>query len=248
MLRNIADPVDGEVLEGALGKAFVALDQTDWDSHVLLFRPLGLGVLLWSRFLQATADVSLFFAQQDWLWGGLQCESNLRRVFGSVLDKSMMRRYKRVVEEEGDTSGIDANVEEGWELLVKKGGSPTRYCDVVLKVECGYLVEDLIANFGRRHGVCCDALNNYVGGFLCERLYGGDRLDTYHPSEGEQSGTDEGEEDGNDEDDEKDDSSDEGGMAVEVAREDNEDGVTVDKDRRGVPLYDRKLRILMGDK
>jgi hypothetical protein len=79
-------------------------------------------------------------------------------------------------------------------------------------------------------------------------LYGGDRLDTYHPSEGEQSGTDEGEEDGNNEDDEKDDSSDEGGMAVEVAREDNEDGVTVDKDRRGVPLYDRKLRILMGDK
>ena len=120
MIRIISDPVDGKVLGDALGQAFIALNQTDWKSHLLLYRPLGLGVLLWSRFLQATADVSLFFAQQDWLWGGLQCESNLQRVFGSVLDKSMMRRYKRVVEEEGDTSGIDVNVEEGWELLVKK--------------------------------------------------------------------------------------------------------------------------------
>jgi len=40
MLRCIPDPVDGEVLEGALGQAFVALDQTDWESNELLFRPL----------------------------------------------------------------------------------------------------------------------------------------------------------------------------------------------------------------
>ena len=48
ILRSISDPVDGEVLECALGQAFVALDQMDWKSHVLLFRPLGFGVLLWS--------------------------------------------------------------------------------------------------------------------------------------------------------------------------------------------------------
>ena len=132
-----------------------------------------------------------------------------------------MRKYKRVVEEEGDTSGIGTNVEEGWEVLVKKGGSPTRSRDAVLKVKCSYLVEDLIANFGRRHGVCGDALTNYVGSFLRERLYGGDGLDTYHTSEEEQSGTNEGEEDENDEDDEEDDSSNEGGMTVKAASVEN---------------------------
>ena len=64
MLCSISDPVDSEVLEGTLGQAFVALDQTDWKSHVLLYRPLGFGVLLWSGFLQETADVSLRFARQ----------------------------------------------------------------------------------------------------------------------------------------------------------------------------------------
>ena len=65
MLGYIPDPVDGEVLEGALGQAFfAALDQTDWESRVLLFRPLGFGVLLWSGLLKATADVSLCFARQ----------------------------------------------------------------------------------------------------------------------------------------------------------------------------------------
>ena len=62
ILHSITDPVDGEVLAGALGKAFVALDQADWKSHVLLLRPLGFGLLLWSGLLQATADVSLCFA------------------------------------------------------------------------------------------------------------------------------------------------------------------------------------------
>ena len=79
MLRNITDPVDGEVLEGALGQAFVALDQTDWESHVLLFRPLGFGVLLRSGLLQATADVSLRFAwkAKPFTLGGVQCGPNL---------------------------------------------------------------------------------------------------------------------------------------------------------------------------
>ena len=153
-----------------------------------------------------------------------------------------------MVEDEGDTSGIDVNVEEGWELLVKKGGSPARYRDAVLKVEYGYLVEDLIADSGRRHGVCGDALTNYVGGFLHERLFGGDRLDTYHPSEEEQSDTNKGEEYEEDEDDEKDDSSEDGGVTVEAASMDNEEGVTVDKDGRGVPLYGHKSRMLLGDK
>ena len=64
MLRNISDPVDGEVLEGALGKPFAALDQMDWESRVLLFRPLGFGVLLWSGLLEATTNVSLRFARK----------------------------------------------------------------------------------------------------------------------------------------------------------------------------------------
>ena len=74
MLRYIPDPVDGEVLEGALGQIFAALDQTDWESHVL-FCPLGFGVLLWSGFLEATDNVSLQFARQAQLltWGRLQC-------------------------------------------------------------------------------------------------------------------------------------------------------------------------------
>ena len=62
MLRYIPDPVDGKVLEGALGQSFAAPDQTDWESRVLLFRPLGFGVLLRSGLLKATADVSLRFA------------------------------------------------------------------------------------------------------------------------------------------------------------------------------------------
>ncbi len=39
-LWEITDPVNCNVLEGALGQAFVALDQTDWESNELLFRPL----------------------------------------------------------------------------------------------------------------------------------------------------------------------------------------------------------------
>ena len=72
MLHNISDPVDGEVLEDALGQAFVALYLVDWKSHVLLFRPFGFGVLLWSGSLQATADVILCFAGKavPFTWGG----------------------------------------------------------------------------------------------------------------------------------------------------------------------------------
>ena len=79
LLCNISDPVDGEVLDGALGQAFAALDQTEWESRVLLFRSLGFEVLLWSGLLEATADVSLRFARQAQLptWGHLQCGPNL---------------------------------------------------------------------------------------------------------------------------------------------------------------------------
>ena len=73
MLHSISDPVDGEVLEGALEKAFVALDKMDWESEELLFLPLGFGVLLRSGLLQATANVSLRFARQavPFTWGGV---------------------------------------------------------------------------------------------------------------------------------------------------------------------------------
>jgi hypothetical protein len=139
-------------------------------------------------------------------------------------------------------------VKAGWELLVKNVGDPKRYHDAVLNIECGNLVEDLIANFGRRHGVCRDALTNYVGGFLHERLFGGDGLDTYHPSEEEQSSLNESEEDEVDEDDDDNDRGSEGGLSDEVAGMDNKDGVTVDKDGKGVPLYGHKSWILLGDK
>ena len=134
--------------------------------------------------------------------------------------------------------------------MVNKSGDPKRYHDALLKVKCGYFVEDLIANFGRRHGVGSDALTYYVGGILHDRVFGGDGLDTYCPSEEEQSGTDKGEEDENDEDDEEDDSSSEGGLTDEdeVASVDDEEGVTVDKDGKGVPIYGRKSWILLGDK
>ena len=95
-------------------------------------------------------------------------------MFDAMLDQSMMRKYKRVVEEEGNTSAINVNVEEGWELLVSKSGNPRRYRDALLKVECGYMVEGLIADFGRRHGVCGDALTDYVVSFLHKRLFGVD--------------------------------------------------------------------------
>ena len=107
---------------------------------------------------------------------------------------------------------------------------------------------DLIADFGRRHGVSGDALTHYVGGILHDRVFGGDRLDTYHPLEEEQSGTDESEEEEVDNDDEYNDSGSEGGLSDEVAGMDNEDGVMVDKDGKGVPLYGRKSRILYGGK
>ena len=110
------------------------------------------------------------------------------------------------------------------------------------------MVVDLIADFGRRHGVSGDALTHYVGGILHDRVFGGDRLDTYHPPEGEQSSIDESEEDEVDKDDEDNDSGSEGGLSDEVAGMDDEDGVTVDKDGKGVPLYGSKLRILYGDK
>ena len=112
-------------------------------------------------------------------------------MFDAVLGQLMMRKCKRVVEEEGNTSGINVDVVVGWELLVKKSGNPRRYRDALLKVECGYMVEGLIADFGRRHGFCGDALTDYdyVGSFLHEQLFGGDGGNTYYPLEEEQSDT-----------------------------------------------------------
>ena len=95
ILRRISDLVDGEVLEGALGQAFIALDQTDWMSHLWLLRPLGFGLLLRSGLLQATAVVCLRFAQQavPFMWGGVECGPKLQRAFDILLGKSMMQRW-----------------------------------------------------------------------------------------------------------------------------------------------------------
>jgi hypothetical protein len=77
--RSIVDPVDGEVLEVALGQAFVPVDQTDWKLYLLLYCPLGFRVLLWSGLLQVMADVILRFARQaqPFTGGGVQCGPNL---------------------------------------------------------------------------------------------------------------------------------------------------------------------------
>ena len=41
-------PVDRDVLEGALGQAFAALDVSDWEAPKKLFCLLGFRVVLWS--------------------------------------------------------------------------------------------------------------------------------------------------------------------------------------------------------
>ena len=61
-----------------LGQAFASIDQTDWESRVLLFRPLGFGVLLRYGLLEATADVSLCFAWQARLLLAVWTESATR--------------------------------------------------------------------------------------------------------------------------------------------------------------------------
>jgi len=75
------------------------------------------------------------------------------------------------------------------ELLVKKGGDTKWYCDALWKLECAYMVEDVIAKFGRQHGVCGQALTGYVVGFLHRRLHSGDGNDPYYPSGGDESKT-----------------------------------------------------------
>ena len=61
-LRKIMDPVDRDVLEGALGQAFTSIDSMDWEASVTLFCPLGFWVLLQYGLLEAIAGVSLRFA------------------------------------------------------------------------------------------------------------------------------------------------------------------------------------------
>ena len=114
VLREMPNPVDRDGLEDALGRVFCAFDMTDWVSGLSLLRPIGFGVLLRSGLLEATADVCLRFARQAQLstWGGLQVGPNLLRVYGTVLWRSMMQRYKEAVEED-DTNKMHVEVEEG---------------------------------------------------------------------------------------------------------------------------------------
>ena len=63
-LRQITNHVYRDVLEGALGKAFAALDNMDWEACELLFFPPGFRVLLWYGLLKAIARVSLRVARQ----------------------------------------------------------------------------------------------------------------------------------------------------------------------------------------
>ena len=62
-----------------------------------------------------------------------------------------MQMYKEAIEED-DTNKMHVEVEEGWKLLLRRGGDTQRYCDALLKDKCTYLVEDAIAEFGLRTG------------------------------------------------------------------------------------------------
>ena len=92
------------------------------------------------------------------MYGGLECGPNLQHVFRTVLDKLTMQEYKRAIKEEAETTKIDADVLENWELLVKKGGDTRLYCDALLKDKCVFAVENAIADFGMEHGICPQAL------------------------------------------------------------------------------------------
>ena len=116
-LCQITNPVDRDVLEGALRQAFAALEETDWEAFKKLFCPLGLRLLLWSRLLEAISGVSLDVAHQACKlspYSQWQCGLSLQRVFETVLDQSMMRKYKKTIEEEEEmTKWINAEVLEG---------------------------------------------------------------------------------------------------------------------------------------
>jgi hypothetical protein len=185
VLREMLNPVDHVGLKDALGRVFVAFDMTDWESGLMLLCPIGFGVLLWSGLLKATVDVGLRFAWKAQLstWCDVPHGRNLLQLYRTVLGRSMMQMYKAAVEED-DTHKIHAEVEEGWKLLLRKDGNPRRYRDAILKRQCGYLVEDAIAEFGLRHGVCKNALLSYVQGFLYRRLYEDDGRDPYYSLEG----------------------------------------------------------------
>ena len=91
-------------------------------------------------------------------------------MFKTVLDQSMMQKYKREIEKEEETTKINADVLKHWELLVKKGGDTRRYCDALLKDKCVFVMEDAIADFGVQHGISSQALTDYVIGALHERI------------------------------------------------------------------------------
>ena len=114
---------------------------------MLLLRPIGFGVLLWSGLLEATADVCLWFARQAQLstYGGFQVGPNLLRVYRTVLGRAMMEMYKEAVWED-ENIAMHVEVEEGWKLLLRKDGNTRRYHDALLKDECAYLVEEAILN------------------------------------------------------------------------------------------------------
>ena len=166
-----------------------------------------------------------------------------------------MKMYKEAVEED-DTNEMHVEVEEGWKLLLKKGGDARRYRDAHLKGECAYLVKGAIAEFGMQHGVCRNALSSYVQRFLYRRLYEDGWRDPYYSSEdvesednkeGDDENEDKGSEDKEDLDNDKDGDSDSGEEGGEGEGSDVK-GVTVEKGGRGVPLYGHKSRVFLGDK
>ncbi len=109
---------------------------TDWESGLMLLRPIVFGVLLGSGLLEAAVDVGLWFSRtaQVSTWGSVPHGPYALRLYRTVLGRSMIQIYKKVVRE-GDTHKLHTEVEEGWRLLLRKGGGPMRYQDALLKDE-----------------------------------------------------------------------------------------------------------------
>ena len=109
-----------------------------------------------------------------------------------------MQKYKRAMKEEDEATKINKELLGNWKLLIKKDGDTRRYRDAFLKDDCAFAVKDTITDFGMEHGICLQALTDYVIGALCESFdsRAGDGGWPYYPLEDDKDGED----DSNDED------------------------------------------------
>ncbi len=192
VLRGIPDPIDQNALEVALAQGFEALKGTDWVVEQKAWKLLGCKILVRSGLLEAIVEVSLRAAHQARGFTTnhqkYDCGEKLQRAFCDVLEQATMRMYKRMVEDDVERliPHLNAEVLEGWELLVKKGGDTTRYSNALMMQECVAAVEELIANFGVQHNIDGDRITEHVIHSLHGKFYNVDEVDDpqpYYPSE-----------------------------------------------------------------